>query len=104
MDADTDAVFAGDANIEGKPLNKSGASRSSGYEGEENATLARGGIDTGMAGHATEDDPLLPNSNAQSNDDGATGQGWSRSTDFDGSPWYKRPSVCGEGTAVDKQD
>lgn len=85
MDLDTDAAFAGEANLDGKQNNKKTNST-----GEANTLTARGGVDGDLA--STEDSPLLPE---QSNN-GGTSQEWSASTDFDDKPWYKRPSVCGQ--------
>lgn len=86
MDTDTDAAFAGEANIDGKNPNTKATLR-----GEENVLVARGGVDAHLA--ADEDDPLLPASSDSPDNDRGSGHEWSAHTESDDKPWYKRPSV-----------
>ena len=92
MDADTDAAFAGDAQLDRTHIGA--GSKSSGFEGEESVLVARGGVNAHFGDNATEEDPLVPRpSDDPNNNQRSNNGGWSRSTDFDGQAWYKRPSV-----------
>ena len=90
---DTDAAFTGEANIDGNQEIIAREDGPSGLEGEESALLARGGIDSYLATPSAEDESSTPNQANDSNDARDTNHKWSRSTDFDGHAWYKRPSV-----------
>jgi hypothetical protein len=92
MDTDTDAAFIGEATIDGNQGTGARGRRTSNFDGEESVLLAKGGLDAHLATPVAEDDyGTLGDSQ---NEEETPGHGWSRSTDFDDQPWYKRPSVC----------
>ncbi|CAD0099272.1 unnamed protein product [Aureobasidium mustum] len=93
MDNDTDAVFIGEAEINSKNTNAPRGSRpASTHSGEENTTIARGGIDAHL--DADEQDPLLPfESRRRRASDAGSGHEWHGVDDFDHLPWYRKPSI-----------
>ncbi|KAI5249292.1 MFS transporter [Aureobasidium subglaciale] len=92
MNNDTDAVFIGEAEINSKNLNISRSRPGSTHSGEENTTIARGGVDADMA--TGEQDPLLPSESRQRRpSDAGSGHEWVGIKDFDHLPWYRRPSI-----------
>lgn len=91
MDNDTDAAFMGEAGIDSKNVNA--VSRPVGARsGEENTTVARGGIDADLA--ADEHAPLLlSEGRARRDSDAGSGHEWNGLEEFDHLPWYRRPSI-----------
>lgn len=87
MENDTDAAFVGEANIDSKVSSRP----MSAHSGEENMTSARGGVDVGLA--VDEQAPLLPGGQDNGASDAGAGHAWTRNHDFDGLPWYRRPSI-----------
>lgn len=95
MDADTDAVFVGEAGIDRRRAQEGVTNRAGrANSGEENTLLARGGIDTNSTVEAREDDPLLAGSTHTDDGDKNPAHEWASAVDFQHMPWYKRPSVC----------
>ncbi|KAG9823605.1 MFS transporter, partial [Aureobasidium melanogenum] len=92
MDNDTDAVFIGEAEINSKNMNISKSRPASTHSGEENTTIARGGIDAHL--DADEQEPLLPFESRQRRaSDAGSGHEWHGVEDFDHLPWYRKPSI-----------
>ena len=91
---DTDAVFVAEAEMDAKALrSRTGRTTSrSSTAGERVAVAARGGIDSRFSEDLGEDQPLL-NKAKDGGDGGGGGAEWIGTKEFDGLPWYKRPSV-----------
>ncbi|KAL1305920.1 hypothetical protein AAFC00_004063 [Neodothiora populina] len=95
MDADTDAAFVGDANIDGTRKHLAPESMGNGMLGEGNTLSAKGGIDAHVAEETADEglDLLSPMPNDDPNDDRGSGHEFTGADDFTDLPWWRRPSI-----------
>lgn len=92
MEPDTDAAFIAEAEIDATRM--AGRATGSSQVGEENTLASRGGIGSHVATESIPDDTLFyPTPNNDPSDDRGSGHEMAGANDFDGLPWYKRPSV-----------
>lgn len=93
MDADTDAAFVAEANMDGERSNTRGGSPGNSLQGEQNILTAKGGLDANIS-LMNEETALLSPPGDNPDDDRGSGHEWSASKDFEDRPWYRRPTVC----------
>lgn len=89
---ENDGIFAAKADLdEGLKSNKFNT-----RYGEAALTAAEGGLEGHHLDTSTEEEtPLLGEQGAGGKDDEDEDMPWTGSADFEGLPWWKRPSVCG---------
>lgn len=84
----TDPAFVADAAVDKRAM-RARASSNSSRAGEYNAVAARGGVDPDLLDEEREQQPLLNNKRDGPGED----EDASDIDEFQGLPWYKRPSV-----------
>ena len=89
---DTDAAFVAEAEVDQLAMSAAKRRAHRGHAGEELAVAPRGGIDSRFTEETSEEEPLLGNNKQAGGGDGS-GAAWTGATDFEGVPWYKKPSV-----------
>ena len=89
-DFDSDPAFAAEADMNHKQMRGKTRRLASGHSGEEITVAARGGIDSRFVEELGENEPLL--GTPKDVPDQGAGE-WEGAKDFEGLPWYKKPSV-----------
>ena len=92
---DTDAAFIAEAEVDQVAMSAAKRRVHRGHSGEQVAVAARGGIDSRFTEDISEEEPLLGGNKKVGGGDGG-GSKWTGATDFEGMPWYKKPSVGSE--------
>ena len=90
---DTDAAFAAEAEFDHKAerLSKTDPKGKGSHTGEYDALAARGGVD--VHPEPSEEEPLLGTSREGQDPDRKGGAEWEGTKEFDGLPWWRKPSV-----------
>lgn len=89
---DTDAAFVAEADMDHKDQRAQRIKSRTSYTGEQVVVEAQGGIDNRFVDERGEEEPLLGNERQRKDSSG--GAEWHGMAEFEGLPWYKRPSVC----------
>lgn len=98
---DTDALFAAEADMDHRAMEVEGTRnrKNNIHKGEVDALAANGGVGSVFKKLSDEEEPLLGNSRDGDEPDKG-GHEWEGVKEFDGLPWWKRPMVSWNGTAM----
>jgi hypothetical protein len=96
---ENDQIFEAEATLEGEEYEQSRLDYTSGRNaGVRTMMASNSGYDKHIASTTTEETPLLPNGSGNDSgpsdaDNENTGLDWQGETDFEGLPWWRKPSV-----------
>lgn len=96
---ENDQIFEAEVALEGNEFGQSVAQHTDGNNtGARTIVAGNGGYDKHIASTNTEEMPLLPSGSGNGNvlggdHNGNSGTRWLGESDFEGLPWWKKPSV-----------
>jgi hypothetical protein len=96
---ENDQIFEAETSLERDEYDESGADQTNGNStGVGKLMAGNGGYEKHIASTTTEETPLLPNGSGNGSapiddDNENTGTRWPGETDFEGLPWWNKPSV-----------